>query len=117
MTEGAKEMVWIRRLLQDMDFQQTEPTSIRSDNLGAITLSNDATYHSRTKHINVAYHFIRERVASNDATLSYVQLKENLADLFTKAVETFQHRYLCEKLGLSGNTEARGSVEYNTSRD
>ena len=61
--------------------------SIRSDNLGAITLSYDATYHARTKHINVTCHFICEKVASNEASLTYVRSKENPMDLMTKGLE------------------------------
>ena len=76
------------------------PASIRPDNLSAITLSHDATYHARTKHINVAYHYIREKVASNEATLTYVKSKENPADLMTKPLDLFQHRYLRDKLGF-----------------
>ena len=100
--------------MKDIGLGGEEPTSIRSDNLGAITLSNDSTYHARTKHINVTYHFIRENVASNEAVLTYVQSKENLADLMTKGLDLHQHRYLCGKLGFEGKSEARGSVKSNT---
>ena len=72
-----------------------------------ITLSHDATYHARTKHINVAYHFIREKVTSNEVSLTYVRSKENLADLMTKGLEGHQFWYLWRKLGV---TEVRGSV-------
>ena len=104
LTEGAKEMVWLRRLLKELGSEQTGPTSVRSDNLGSITLSHDATYHARTKHINVAYHFIRERIASNEATVTYVQSEENLADVMTKALDAPQHKYLMEGIGFEGTS-------------
>ena len=88
-----------QEFLTDLGFDQSQPTSIHSDNLRAITLSHDASYHARTKHINVAYHFIRERVASNEVALTYVRSKENPADLMTKALDLSQHRYLRNKLG------------------
>ena len=72
LTEGTKQLVWLRRYLTDLGFDQSQPTSICSDNLRAITLSHDASYHARTKHINDAYHFIRERVASNEVALTYI---------------------------------------------
>ena len=100
LTEGTKQLVWLRRFLLDLGFDQSHPTSIHSDNLSAITLSHDATYHVCTKHINVTYHYIREKVASNEATLTYVKLKENPADLMTKPLDLFQHCYLREKLGF-----------------
>ena len=91
--------------------------SIRSDNLGAITLSYDATYHARTKHISFTYHFIHEKVAFNDASLTYVRSKENPMDLMTKGLKGHQHKYLHRKLGFTkgrrsiGPTKVRGSVE------
>ena len=89
--------------------------SLFSDNLGVITLANDATYHARTKHINVAYHFIRERVASNEAVLTYIQSKENLADIMTKGLNLPQHHHLNLRLGLIACSEVRGSVVMGTS--
>ena len=83
LTEGTKQLVWLRRFLTDLGFDQSQPTSIRLDNVGAITLSYDATYHAMMKHINVAYHFIHKRVASNEVVLTYIRLKENQVDLMT----------------------------------
>ena len=80
--------------LQELGFDQNQPTSIQCDNLGAITLSHDATFHARTKHINVLYRFIREKVTSHEAPLTHVRSKENPADLMTKGREGHQHRYL-----------------------
>ena len=83
-----------------LGFNQSHPTSIHSDNLSAITLSHDVTFHAHTKHINITYHYICEKVASNKATLTYIKSKENPADLMTKPLDLFQHHYLCEKLGF-----------------
>ena len=69
LTEGAKELVLMRRLLQDLGIDQKQPTSIRSDNLSAITISHDATYHSHETHQRCLP--LRERVASNEAALTF----------------------------------------------
>jgi transposase InsO family protein len=58
---GIKEALWLRSLLKLMDFEQKTATSILCDNMGAIILTKDPTFHARTKHIDVAHHFIRER--------------------------------------------------------
>ena len=113
LTEGTKQLIWLRRLIQELGIDQTQPTSLRSDNLGAITLSHDATYHARTKHINVAYHFIHEKVASREATLTYIHTKENTADILTKGLDVQQHNYLMGKLGMdsiNNDLSLRGSV-------
>ena len=58
LTEGTKQLIWLRRFLTDLNLNQSQLTSIHSDNLREITLSHDATYHIQTKYINFAYHFI-----------------------------------------------------------
>ena len=83
---------------------------IQSDNLGTITVSYDVTYHAQIKHINVAYHFIHERVASNKVALTYVWSKENPADLMTMGLKINQHHNLPMKLEFLG-AKLRGSVE------
>ena len=118
LTEGAKQLIWLWRFIRELSIDQSQPTSLRSDNLGAITLSQDVTYHACTKHINVAYHFIHEKVASHEAALTYVPTKDNIADILTKGLELHQHRYLMEKLGFGiRNFSLRGSVGNNINND
>ena len=92
--------------------------SLRSDNLGAIMLSQDATYHMHTKHINVAYHFIHEKVASHKAALTYIPTKENIVDILMKGLKLHQHCYLKGKLGFGvRNFSLRGSVGNSINND
>ena len=100
LTEGAKQLIWPRCALQELGFDQEQPTLIQCDNLGAITISHDTTYHARTKHISIAYHFIRKKVASNQAALTYVQSKENPAGIMMEGLGLQQHKYLCKRLGM-----------------
>ena len=114
LTEGAKQLIWLRRFIWELSIDQSQPTSLHSDNLGAITLSQDMTYHTCTKHINVAYHFICEKVASHEAVLTYVPMKDNIADILMKGLELHQHHYLMGKLGFGiRNFLLRGSVGNN----
>jgi hypothetical protein len=57
---GIKEALWLRSLLKLMGFEKKTATSILCDNMGAIILTKDPTFHARTKHIDVARHFIHE---------------------------------------------------------
>ena len=59
-----------------------------------------STFHTHTKHINVMFHFIHERVTSNKAVLTHVMSKENPADLITRGLDKSQHNYLKRKLGF-----------------
>ena len=52
--------------------------------MSAIALASNLVFHARTKHVEVDYHFIRERVLCKDLAISFVSGKDNLADIFTK---------------------------------
>ena len=93
LTEGAKQLIWLRRALQELGFEQNQPTS---DNIG-VAISQDATC---SKHINISYHINCEKVASNDAALTYVLSKLNPADIMTKGLDLEQYLYLCQKLEM-----------------
>ena len=78
LTKGAKQFIWLWCFIQKLSIDQSQPTSLHSHNLGTITLSQDVTYHACTKHINFAYHFICEKVASHKAALTYIPTKDNI---------------------------------------
>ena len=81
----AKQMVWIQRLLcNKIGLDQKDPMPNCCNNLSTITITHDATYHMQTKHIKLYYYFIHERVASNEALLTYIASKDNIADIVTK---------------------------------
>jgi hypothetical protein len=100
LTHSAKEMVWLRQLLKDLGFDVTEPATTFTDNLAAQTITHDPSYHARTKHINIAFHYIREKVVSNETTLIHVPSKENAADILTKGLDITKHKYLMNLLGM-----------------
>ena len=83
---AVQEAIHLRLLLRDLGFEQKEPTVIFEDNQGCIALSDNPVFHKRTKHIDIRYHFIRERVASGEVELKYVATEHQLADLLTKGL-------------------------------
>jgi hypothetical protein len=70
------------------------------DNLSAINISKNLVQHSRTKHINTRHHFIRDLVEEKVVTLEHVTTGEQLADIFTKALDVKQFEKLRSKLGI-----------------
>jgi len=82
----SKEIVWARRLLHDLGFPQSKPTSLFSDNQSAIRLVQNPEFHKRTKHIDVVYHLIREIQNRGEITIFYVPTRLQLADILTKAL-------------------------------
>ena len=55
IAEGGKEMLWLKRFLEELDFNQKE-YKVHCDSQSALDLSKNSMYHSRTKHIDVRYH-------------------------------------------------------------
>ena len=73
---------------------------INCDNTSAINISKNPVMHSKTKHIPIEYHFLRDQVSQKVVKLEYIDTKEHIADIFTKPLpkEAFEH--LRHKLGV-----------------
>ncbi|CAG7637709.1 unnamed protein product [Allacma fusca] len=84
LASGASEAVLLRSLMQELDFPQSERTQILVDNQTAIRLVKNPEMHSRTKHIDVRYHYIRELVEDEQISVDYIPTTEQLADGLTK---------------------------------
>ncbi|POM78168.1 Integrase catalytic core protein [Phytophthora palmivora] len=100
-----KEVVWMRRLLEDIGAEQHGPTVIYEDNQGAKALAKNVGYQARTKHIDIRYHFIREKVASGEIKLTYEESKNQLADFLTKGLLTKTLRYLLKQSSVRPKLE------------
>jgi len=97
---ATKEAVWLHTLLTEFNFSPTQATVIYADNLGCIALVNNLVSYSQAKHIDIKYHFIREKIECQEIKLDYMSTKNMLADIFTKALprETFEK--FCAQLGI-----------------
>ncbi|KAJ2913904.1 hypothetical protein MD484_g6523, partial [Candolleomyces efflorescens] len=99
-THVAKQVLWQRSIFQELNFHISTPTTIFSDNKAAISIAHHLEFFSRTKHIDIACHFIRDYVQRGDLTLVYVQSAQNLADLFTKPLNRSIHQDLTYRIGV-----------------
>jgi hypothetical protein len=99
-SDASKELAWLRTLLREIDFAQPTATPLLCDNTGGITLSEDASYHSKVKHIDINIHSIRERVALGQLKLHYVKSTNNVADIFTKSLPRKDFERLRACLGV-----------------
>ena len=93
MTEAATELMYVKQLFEFLEVPIELPMVIQADNQGAIFLARNETS-SRTKHVDVRYHFIRELVETGVIKLEYVHTKENIADALTKNLPSEQHEKL-----------------------
>ncbi|KAH9651790.1 hypothetical protein KPL70_026888 [Citrus sinensis] len=86
-TQACKEAIWIQRLLEELGHGQ-EKISVFCDSQSALHFARNPAFHSRTKHIGVQYHFVREVVEDGSVDLQKIHTKENLADVLTKPINT-----------------------------
>ncbi|GKV44791.1 hypothetical protein SLEP1_g51949 [Rubroshorea leprosula] len=107
------ELVWITYLLRDIGLSLLNPPQVFSDNISALHMSINPVFHAQTKHIELAYHFVREKVALGSLVTRYVPSMDQIADIFTKPLPRTHFQFLRFKLGLvvSPQSSLRGSVK------
>jgi hypothetical protein len=110
---AGQEGVWIRGMLKDLGKDQEGPTSLFIDNQSTISVSKNPELHSRMKHIDVRFHWLREKVAERIFEPRYKSTQEMTADIFTKALDQENFKKNRERLGV---LELGGSVKGNNSR-
>nr|GEV38643.1 Gag-Pol polyprotein [Tanacetum cinerariifolium] len=94
------QVLWMRTQLIDYGFH-FDKIPMYCDSKAAIAISCNPVQHSRTKHIDVRYHFIKEKVEKGIVELFFVGTEYQLADLFTKALTEERFKYLVKRLGGS----------------
>ncbi|GJY01586.1 putative reverse transcriptase domain-containing protein [Tanacetum coccineum] len=93
------QIIWMRSQLTDYGFQFNK-IHLYCDNKSAIALCCNNVQHSRAKHIDVCYHFIKEQVENEIVELYFVQTEYQLADIFTKPLSRERFNFLIKKLGM-----------------
>jgi hypothetical protein len=89
------QLLWMRQTLRDYGYKLTK-VPLLCDNESAIRMADNPVEHSRTKHIAIRYHFLRDHQQKGVIEIAYVSTKEQLANIFTKPLDeqTFtKHRH------------------------
>ena len=89
-----------------LSYDDKPTVTVYEDNQGAIEIAKNPKFHNRTKHVDIAFHFIRERIASSEIQVVYCPKRDMLADIMTKGLskERFEklrnllNVYPCQKL-------------------
>ncbi|GKB48853.1 retrovirus-related pol polyprotein from transposon TNT 1-94 [Tanacetum coccineum] len=92
--------IWLRYILEELNFSQGEPIIIFCDNNSSIKLSRDRVLHGRSKHISVRCHFLRDRTRSQELELVYCRSEDQVADILTKALKPAVFQKLRRMLGV-----------------
>ena len=117
LAEASKEAVYLQRFLNELGADMAENVKLMCDNMSAQKLGKNPVYHSRSKHIDVKHHFVREMLTEGTIKLEYVPTTEMVADILTKALPKQKHEWCVKKLGLASTSRcvAKGSVGKNSS--
>ena len=99
-TMATQECLWLRRLIQEMVTTLNHPTQINCDNQSAIKLAGNLVFHSRSKHIETHYYYVREKVLSQDVELQKIHTNKQVADIFTKALVKVKFEVFRKTLGV-----------------
>ena len=93
------QILWMKQTLSDFELS-FEDVPIKCDNTSAINISKNLVQHSRTKHIEIRHHFLRDHAQKGDITLEFVSTKDQLADIFTKPQSEEQFVDIRRQLGV-----------------
>ncbi|GKC31107.1 retrovirus-related pol polyprotein from transposon TNT 1-94 [Tanacetum coccineum] len=103
MSGCCAQILWMRSQLTDYGLGFNK-ILMYCDNKSAIALSCNNVQHSRSKHIDIRFHFIKEHVENGVIELYFVNTEYQLADIFTKALERERIKFLINKLGMWSST-------------
>eukprot|EP00253_Pinus_taeda_P034144 PITA_34144 len=100
-TQASKEAIWLQRLCSSMGLVQGA-IRIDCDSQSAFFLEKNPTYHSKTNHIDVRYHFVMDMIEDKKVLLVKVDTLKNTTDALTKSVGSEKFSWCKEKMGISG---------------
>jgi hypothetical protein len=91
--EACTEAIWLRKLISDLFDQTPESTIIYCDNQSCIRLSEHLVFHESSKHIEIKYYFIRDKVQEGEVNLEYIPTDDQTIDILTKPLSRIKFSY------------------------
>ena len=86
LASASVELCWLRTLIKNLGLYLYDPPILWCDNVSALAIASNPIFHARTKHVEVDFHFIQERVLRKDLQVKFVSTVDQLADIFTKGL-------------------------------
>ena len=97
---GICDGMWLQRLLNELGVTTGKPAKMLCDNQATIRIAKNPLHHDRTKHIEIDRHFIFEKIEKQIVQLAYIPLRQQVANILTKALLRTNFEELSHKLGL-----------------
>jgi histone deacetylase 1/2 len=111
LANATAEVIWLESLLKELGVHRKKISCLLCDNMGATYLSANPVFHARTKHIEIDFHFVRERVAKKLLEIRFIPSQDQVADGFTKALPTRQFEAFKYNLNLRKGCDRGGVLE------
>ncbi len=102
LCEACKERMWLVQMLSDLGLSAFDSGVLFEDNQGAIALAKNPVEHQRMKHIDIRFHFIREKVVNQEVEIVYCPTTEMVADMLTKPLPLKKFKDMCKGVGVVG---------------
>lgn len=98
---AARAATWLRRVCNTIHGQPIQPLSLFCDNRATLHMAVNSADSSRTKHIDIPYHYLRESVSKGVVQPTFVPTHENVADMFTKALDRVKFAKFRKAIGMA----------------
>ena len=110
----TSELCWLLFLLQELGVKSTITPTIYCDNLGATYVYANPKLHSKMKHVQIDFHFVKDKVADGSIRVTHVSSEDQLANALTKPLSRRRHQSLRSKLGVLDRTQILRGHDRNT---
>ncbi|XP_019155017.1 PREDICTED: uncharacterized protein LOC109151872 [Ipomoea nil] len=101
LVDVCGEVIWIMSLLHEIHVPGISVQKLWCNNLGATYICVNPIFHACTKHVEINYHFVRDRVAVVEIQVNFISTKDQLADIFTKALSGPRFSFLRDNLQVT----------------
>ena len=100
MATVTSEVVWLITLLKTFGLNHSQPAFLYSDSKAALYIAANPVYHERTKHIEIGYHFIQEKIEDGVIKTFHIPTQHRIADFFIKALGQKHFHHLLSKMNF-----------------
>jgi hypothetical protein len=100
LANATAEVIWLETLLKELGIKLSARPCLWCNNMGATYLSANPVFHARTKHIEIDFHFVRERVAKRLLDIRFISSRDQVADGFTKPLPSTEFEKFKRNLNL-----------------